>query len=123
VYGGTLFLGAIALAFWIVYVTSPRGRWWAIIPAGVLTTLALITFLPDLIGDAATGSIFFFGLAITFLLVALLAKMRWAYYPAAALAVIGLAVMFALGDIANYVWAILLIIGGGYLMYRSVRRR
>ncbi len=121
-YGGAIFLGAIGLAFWVVYFTSPRERWWAIIPAGVLTTLALITFLPDLIGDMATGSVFFFGLALTFLLVALLTGMRWAYWPAAALALVGLLAMFALGDVAGYAWAIVLIGAGGYLIFRSFRR-
>lgn len=120
-YGGALFLGSIGLAFWLVFATAPRERWWALIPAGVLTTLAVVTFLPDLIGGTATGSIFFFGMALTFLLVALLAGMRWAYYPAAALAVIGLLTTLALGGIANYVWAILLIGAGGYLIFRSFR--
>jgi hypothetical protein len=122
IFGGTLFLGAISLAFWVVYFTSMRERWWALIPAGVLTTLTIITFLPGLIGDMATGSVFFFGLALTFLLVALLAGMRWAYWPAAALALMGLLILFALGDIAGYAWAIVLIGGGGYLIYRSFRR-
>jgi hypothetical protein len=121
-YGGAVFLGSIGLAFWLVFFTAPRERWWAIIPAGVLTTLAMVTFMPSLVGDVATGSIFFFGLAITFLLVALLAGMRWAYYPAAALAFVGLLAMLALGDIASYAWAIALIGGGGYLVYRSLRR-
>lgn len=123
IYGGALFLGSISLAFWLVFATAPRERWWALIPAGVLTTLALVTFLPDLVGDDATGSIFFLGLALTFLLVALLVpNMRWAYYPAAALAFVGLLALLALGSIANYVWAILLIGVGGYLVYRSFRR-
>lgn len=121
-FGGAVFLGAIALAFWLVFLTAPRERWWAIIPAGALTTLAVVTFAPEFVGGLATGSIFFFGLALTFLLVALLAKMNWAYYPAAALAFVGLLTMFALGDIANYVWAIALIGGGGYLVYRALRR-
>ena len=121
VYGGALFLGSIALAFWLVFLTAPRERWWAIIPAGVLTTLAAVTFLPDMIGDMATGGIFFFGLALTFLLVALLAGMRWAYYPAAALAFVGLLAAFSLGAISNYAWAIVLIGGGGYLVYRALR--
>jgi len=121
VYGGALFLGSIALAFWLVFLTAPRERWWAIIPAGVLTTLAAVTFLPDRIGGMATGGIFFFGLALTFLLVALLAGMRWAYYPAAALAFVGLLAAFSLGAISNYAWAIVLIGGGGYLVYRALR--
>jgi len=121
VYGGALFLGSIALAFWLVFLTAPRERWWAIIPAGVLTTLAAVTFLPDRIGGMATGGVFFFGLALTFLLVALLAGMRWAYYPAAALAFVGLLAAFSLGAISNYAWAIVLIGGGGYLVYRALR--
>lgn len=121
VYGGALFLGSIALAFWLVFLTAPRERWWAIIPAGVLTTLAAVTFLPDMIGGMATGGVFFFGLALTFLLVALLAGMRWAYYPAAALAFVGLLAAFSLGAISNYAWAIVLIGGGGYLVYRALR--
>jgi hypothetical protein len=121
-FGGAVFLGGIALAFWIVFFSAVHERWWAIIPAGVLTTLALITFLPDLVGDVATGSVFFFGLAITFLLVALLVGMRWAYYPAAALAIVGMLVLLALGDVFNYLWAVALMLGGGYLIYRSVRK-
>src|SRR5512139_312048 len=38
-FGGLIFLGAIALAFWLVYILD-RQRWWALIPAGVLSTLA-----------------------------------------------------------------------------------
>jgi hypothetical protein len=37
--GGAIFLGAIGLSFWAVYLTG-RDRWWAIIPGGVLFTLA-----------------------------------------------------------------------------------
>jgi hypothetical protein len=121
-YGGAVFLGGIALAFWVVFFTATTERWWALIPAGVLSTLAIVTFLPDLIGGVATGSIFFFGLALTFLLVALLAKMRWAYYPAAALLLVGMLALLAVGDLAGYLWAVVLILGGGYLIYRTVRK-
>lgn len=121
IYGGALFLGAVGLSFWLAYFTDARERWWAIIPAGVITTLAVVTFLPDLIGGEATGSVFFFGLALTFLLVAILSGRRWAYYPAAALALVGMLAMLALGSIANYIWAVVLICLGGYLIYRSLR--
>lgn len=122
VYGGALFLGSIGLAFWLVFLTGRQDRWWALIPAGVLTTLALVTFLPDLVGSEATGSIFFFGLALTFLLIALVTKMRWAYYPAIALAAIGFLALLAVGELANYIWAAIFIGGGVYLLYRYFRR-
>ena len=116
-------LGSIGLAFWLVYSTAPRLRWWALIPAGVLTTLAVVVFLPELLNIAgvATGSVFFFGLALTFLLVALLAGMRWAYIPALVLGVIGFLSMIAIGGLANYVWAVVLIVLGGYLIFRYFR--
>lgn len=121
-FGGAVFLGSIGLAFWLVYFTARMERWWALIPAGVLSTLAVVSFLPDMVGGVATGGIFFLGLALTFLLVALLAHMRWAYYPAAALGGIGLLASLSAGDITNYVWALVLIIAGGYLIYRNFRR-
>lgn len=120
-FGGSLFLGLLALAFWLVYATAPRERWWGIIPAGALTTLAVVAFLPNLLGGEAVGSIFFFGLAFTFVLVALLAGMRWAWYPAAAMGLMGFIILLALGGIANYIWAALLIGAGAFLLYRYFR--
>lgn len=121
-YGGALFLGSISLAFWLVFVTAMRERWWAIIPAGTLTTLAIVSFLPEFVGGIETGAFFFFGLAVTFALVALLAGMRWAWYPAAALGALGLVVLLAIGDIANYIMAAVLIGAGAFLLYRYFRR-
>ncbi len=121
-FGGAVFLGSIALAFWMVYVTAPRERWWALIPAGVLTALAVVTFLPDLVGGRASGSIFFLGLALTFALVALLAGHKWAWYPAAVLAVIGLISLLALENLSNYIWAGALILAGGFFIFRAMRR-
>ena len=121
-YGGALFLGSISLAFWLVFVTAMRERWWAIIPAGTLTTLAIVSFLPEFVGGIETGAFFFFGLAVTFALVALLTGMRWAWYPAAALGALGLVVLLAIGDIANYIMAAVLIGAGAFLLYRYFRR-
>ncbi|MBI5934891.1 MAG: hypothetical protein HY867_14395 [Chloroflexi bacterium] len=121
-FGGAVFLGSIALAFWMVYLTAPRERWWALIPAGVLTVLAVVTFLPDLVGGHASGSIFFLGLALTFVLVALLAGHKWAWYPAAVLAAIGLISLLALENLSNYIWAGALILAGGFFIFRAMRR-
>lgn len=120
--GGAIFLGSIGLAFWLVYVTAPRERWWGLIPAGVLTVLAATTLLPDLVGGRASGSIFFFGLALTFVLVALLAGMKWAWYPAAVLGAIGLISLLALEELTNYIWAVALIVVGGFFIVRAMRR-
>src|SRR5204863_8852554 len=115
-FGGLIFLGGIGLSFWAAYITSPRERWWALIPAGVLTTLAGMTFAAERFGEFQTAGFFFLGLSATFLLVALLAGMRWAYWPALALAVMGVLGLASLFEIANYVWAVALMAVGGYLL-------
>jgi hypothetical protein len=115
-WGGALFLGAIGLSFWIIYFTD-RSRWWGIIPGGVLFTLALVSVLDESFSGLATGSVFFIGLGLTFLLVALLpnpfGKMQWAYIPAAVLVVMGafLGSASTVG-LANYIWPAALIVIG-----------
>lgn len=120
--GGAIFLGAIGLSFWAVYLTG-RDRWWAIIPGGVLFTLAAVTVLPsNFIGGAASGGVFFLGLALTFLLVALLANMRWAYWPAGVLGVFGIFLFFeSQVYLLSYVAAAALIVVGIFIILRSLR--
>ena len=120
-FGGAVFLGGIGLAFWLAYFPARQERWWALIPAGVLTTLAFVTFLPGLVGEDSTPGIFFLGLALTFGLVALLAGMRWAWYPAGALGVLGFLFLVSLGGLVNYLWAAVLIGVGAYLVFRYFR--
>ena len=43
-YYGSVFLFAVALPFFVVYFRS-NDNWWAIIPAGTLTVLAIIAGL------------------------------------------------------------------------------
>jgi hypothetical protein len=121
-FDGAVFLGGIAIAFWLVYLLD-RSRWWALIPAGVLSTLAVVSVLPGKYGDFETGGVFFLGLALTFLLVALAANMRWAYYPAAALGVMGALATVSLMDWTNYLWAAALIVAGGFLIFRFFTQR
>jgi hypothetical protein len=55
-YFGTVFLLAVALPFYLLYFRA-MDNWWAIIPAGVMTILAVITTLAiaGLINDATSG--------------------------------------------------------------------
>jgi hypothetical protein len=117
-YGGAIFLGGIGLSFLAVYATDRLERWWALIPAGVLITLAGVTVAAERFGEFQTAGFFFFGLAITFLLVALLAGMSWAYWPALVLGIMGFLGIASLLDIANYLWAVALIGAGAFMLFR-----
>jgi len=115
---GGLFLGALGLSFFIIYLTD-HARWWGIIPGGVLLTLAVVSMLEnaDIAGGIGSGSLFFLGLGLTFLLVAVLpnpfGKMQWAFIPAAVLVVMGaLLGSQATAGLIGYIWpAVLIIIG------------
>lgn len=122
-YSGAIVLGGIGLTFFIVYLTNPGERWWALIPGGVLATLAGVTVAAERFGEFQTGGFFFLGLAVTFLLVALLARMSWAYWPALILGIMGALGLASLMDIANYVWAVALIVIGGFMIFRVFAKR
>lgn len=121
-WGGALFLGALGLSFWLIYLTG-REKWWAILPGGILLTLAVSAALTDLLPEAWLGMVFFGGLAVTFLLVALLARMRWAYWPALALGLVAVLLLVpAWLTLLNYAWAAALIGAGVFIIWRSLRR-
>ncbi len=117
---GAISMGGAALGFWLVYILH-REHWWAIIPAGVLSTLAVLAE----IGTGQTA-VFFIGLGATFLLVFLLpspdGRKTWALIPAAILLVIGILFRTPYLEAVNYIGPAALIIGGGYFLYRTLRK-
>jgi hypothetical protein len=119
---GPIVLGGIALAFWAVYAVR-REFWWAIIPAGTLTTLAVVAGIAPRSEAMDTGGIFFLGLAVTFGLVFLLTRMQWPLIPAAVLAVLGVFFIVGLSALINYLWPIALILAGAFLLFRVLRPR
>ncbi len=122
-YGGAIFLGGIGLSFFAVYLTNRSERWWALIPGGVLVTLAGMTIAAERVGEFQTAGLFFLGLAATFLLVAVLAGMNWAYWPALVLGIMGFLGIASLLQIANYLWAVALIGAGGFMLIRYFTNR
>jgi hypothetical protein len=118
--GGAIFLGGVALGFWLVYILH-REHWWAIIPAGVLTTLAVLAGI-----GTGQSAVFFIGLGVTFLLVFLLpspgGRQTWALIPAAILLVLGIVLRTPYIEALNYIGAAALIIGGGYFLFRALQK-
>jgi hypothetical protein len=125
-WGGALFLAMLGLGFWVAYLTS-RECWWAIIPGGVLLTLALIAGLSESRVGQDLGWLFFLGLSATFGVLYLQPMngnhVRWALYPAAALLALALLTLAAMDGVVTLFWPAVLIAGGFYLMYRTLRPR
>jgi hypothetical protein len=121
---GAIFLGGIGLSFWLIYAIRPE-NWWAVIPGGVLVTLAIVAGIDPYVGGDTGGGIFMLGLGLTFGLLALLptsqGRMKWAFIPAAILLVIGIFIMSPFLPLLNYIWPLALIALGGYFILRNFR--
>lgn len=124
-----LLFGAIAFAFLIVYLSKPAENWWALIPAGVLTSLAV----PFLLPGGFNPGVFMLGMGATFALVYVQGLVRglhhefwWALIPAGVLALIGVFLMAeeleAVAQIFS-LWPIILVIVGVGLLFGAFRRR
>jgi hypothetical protein len=124
--GGAIFLGGIGLAFWVIYFIK-REHWWAVIPGGVMFTLALVTIVSYVLGGGWAGGAFFVGLGLTFGLLYFLptpqGRMKWALILAAVLVVMGVLVTAAtIGSLACLGGAVLILVGL-YLLFRMFRSR
>lgn len=115
-WSGVFFLGLLGAGFFVVYF-SGRERWWALIPGGVLITLAFTSVLTS----RETGGIFFLGLGLTFLLVAVLASLQWAYIPGVILLLFGALLGTSFASAASYIWPAVLILAGLVLIWQFVR--
>lgn len=126
-FGGSIFLGFIALAFLIVLLLNP-GQWWPVIPAGVLATLALVAGMRG--GGWAQGAIFFLGLGATFILIKFLPagkKEKWVWIPGGICLGLGLLVAVTSGALADsflgWVGAAVFMVFGAYLVIRSLVKK
>ena len=117
-----LFLGLMGLGFWTIYATQRR-LWWAIIPGGALLSVAAMLLVVEPWGGTTGVALLFGGLAVTFALLALLptppVRLTWAWIPAAVLAVFAVAFGAAFVTEASYIWAVVLIVSGVFLLYRQ----
>ena len=121
-WSGFLFLGMLGLGFFVVYL-SRRDFWWAIIPGGVLVTLAGISMLDEVFHVGDSGGVFFLGLGLTFILVAVVASLQWAWIPGLILLVMGALIGTPFIGSMNLLWPAALIVGGLLLIFQFARRR
>lgn len=140
-----LFMGA---GFGAVFMRE-RSNWWALIPCGVMLTLALVVALPPAWEGMPVAAVLFLGLSATFAVLSLVpvpsvdgpgrpaaaagqpgaaesARMKWPLVPAAVLAVLGL--IFALQatvwlTAGEYFVPVLLVLAGAALLVYAYRHR
>lgn len=120
---GAFFLASLGTGFALVLLVRPD-YWWAIIPGGVLFTVAAVAGIDEVgRGYLDSGALFFLGLGMTFLMVARWPygserDLRWAYIPAGLLMGMGILIGTPIVAWAGSLWPWALIVGGIYLMMR-----
>lgn len=124
---GAFFLFAIAVPFWVIFLYRP-GKWWAVIPAGVMTTLALVALISsDTVQPGMErwiAALLYLGIGATF--GALWLRQRkaatgWAKYPAVILLITGvLSLIFGEG-MQEYLLAAAIIALGMWILYTNLR--
>ena len=112
--------GFPALALGLNYLLKP-GRWWSLIPAGLLGSLALMFTFEGLFPRWDATPVLFLGVAGTFTLLYLLSPQRggkrWAIYPAILFITLTVLVNDPSGAIPGWFLPILLIGGGSILLW------
>jgi hypothetical protein len=126
-YYGPIFLFAVALPFFIVYFRSPE-NWWAIIPAGSVTVIAIIAALAisGWIRNANEGgyanALLMGGLAVTFAVIWLRHDKAWAKVVTIVLAAVAVASVF-FASASQIFWPVAIILVGVYLFSTALRPR
>lgn len=119
-----IFLAGIGLSFWLIYALN-RENWWALIPGGVLVTLAVVAGIEPFVGGDLGGGIFMLGIGLTFVLIGVIptpqGRMRWAFIPAVVLLFLGIFIVTPLLPLLKYIWPVALILLGGYFVLRNLR--
>jgi hypothetical protein len=88
--GAPVMIG-IAIPFVVVFLQDKKNNWWALIPAWVMTAIALVILFEDQVDGNLIGSFVMYSIALSFLVVYLIDRThRWALIPFGSLSVIGM---------------------------------
>jgi hypothetical protein len=122
-----MIMGLFSVAFLAVFITV-RSAWWALIPAGVFASIGagVLVAVPGISGSDGTAvtSVMFLGWTATFFILWLLRSSRptaWAVYPALGCAAVAVLTMF-FSPSMSYVWPVVLIVVGGWFLFRALRK-
>ena len=119
--GNLILVIVIGLAFLLIFVTNFK-NWWALIPAGVMLSLAAMLLL-----GFESGGVFLIGLGVTFGVLGFVptehGRMRWAFIPAVVLILVGVFVTLAAYELFDLLWPLGLIAAGLIIIYFVIRTR
>jgi len=129
-WGTAIFFTGIALGFLAVVMRGAAYRW-AILPGGFALTLGVFIGLTSELDTSGAMAVFFFGIAATFIALALepptAGKARlWPFIPAIVAGVLGAFFAFDAArrlEALDILWPVAFIAGGGYLIWRVIARR
>jgi hypothetical protein len=117
-YGPSLMLLGVALGFWAVLAVR-REQWWALVPAGALTTVAALLALWSRLDPAGRMVVLLVGIGLTWLLLYVFrynqSDTRWASVPAGALLLLGVVTLVGASGLPEGVlnwWPLALVVGG-----------
>jgi hypothetical protein len=120
-FGGAIALGGIGLAFLLIFLSNFK-NWWALIPAGVLFSLAAMFVL-----GFESGGVFLIGLGLTFGVLGFIptehGRMRWAFIPAVVLILLGIFITLAVYNLFAVLWPLALIAAGVMIIYFVTKTR
>src|SRR5690242_19574991 len=123
-YFGSVFFLAIALPFFLIYFRSSE-NWWAIIPAGVMIVLAVITTLA-IAGwirnenqDGYANALLMAGFATTFAVVWLRHSKAWAKIVTIVFAALSVGSVF-FATYSQIFWPVAIILVGAYLFFTAL---
>ena len=127
---GVILFWAGAIVFGYFYISDNK-KWWAVIPAGVLFTLGCVVLIDtyNLLIDDFEGSVLFLGFGLTFIFLYLQRneenKLSWAIWPGGILSAFALFIYFQNADWMDFdfVLPVLLILVGGFLIFKASRKK
>jgi hypothetical protein len=125
---GALVMFGIALPFFWIYLQNTSERWWAFIPAGVLTSVGFSSLLSggedfELQRAGISMGVLFLGIGLTFYVLWLRRAKHpteWAIYPALVGGIAGVASFF-LDERMELIWPLAVILLGVIMLFGALR--
>lgn len=125
----SLVLFGMALGFWAILLVR-KEHWWALVPAGVLTTVAVLFGLWSQLDATGRLAVLFVGIGLMFLLLYVIRyderDARWAAVPAGALLLLGVVTLLDALVLPAWLedwWPIVLVVGGALLVILGIATR